>query len=194
MKKPYLVLKRCFDILLTLLLLVILSPLFLIVSLLILLIMPGPIFFLQERVGKDRQTFRIYKFRTMRVDREAETSLDFRKDNDRLTPLGRFLRRSKIDELPQLFNVLINDMSLVGPRPTVMQQVEQYTEFQLKRLQVKPGMTGLAQVNGNTAITWEERIQFDVVYVENFSLLQDIKILLKTIAIVLVGEEKFRKT
>jgi lipopolysaccharide/colanic/teichoic acid biosynthesis glycosyltransferase len=120
--------------------------------------------------------------------------MDFGKDEQRLTRLGRFLRRTKIDEFPQLLNVLFGDMSLIGPRPTIRQQVDEYSERQMKRLQVKPGMTGLAQVNGNASISWEERIEYDVEYVENFSLWLDLKILLKTAAIVVLGEEKFRRT
>lgn len=186
--------KRAFDILASILGLIVLLPLFLLVSLLILLFMPGPVFFLQDRVGKDRVDFKILKFRSMKVDRRAEASMDFGKDAQRLTLLGRILRRTKIDELPQLLNVLIGNMSLIGPRPTIRQQVEKYTEWQMKRLQLKPGMTGLAQVNGNASISWEERIEYDVEYVENFSLWLDMKILLKTVAIVLLGEEKFRRT
>jgi lipopolysaccharide/colanic/teichoic acid biosynthesis glycosyltransferase len=193
MLKTQLFIKRIFDILVSLLGLIVLSPLFLIVSLLIAILMPGPIFFLQERVGKDKRDFRILKFRSMKVDRAAEATLDFGKDEQRLTALGRILRRTKVDEIPQLLNVLSGDMSLVGPRPTVRQQVDKYNERQMKRLLVKPGLTGLAQVNGNTSLTWDERIEYDVEYVEHFSLWLDLKILLKTAAVVVCGEEKFRK-
>jgi undecaprenyl phosphate N,N'-diacetylbacillosamine 1-phosphate transferase len=192
MKKTESVIKRFFDIVVSLLGLIIASPLFFIVGLLIKITLPGPIFFKQERVGKDKAPFTIFKFRTMKVDKDAESRMDFSKDAERLTGLGSFLRRSKIDELPQLINVLINDMSLVGPRPTIMKQVELYTDYQLLRLKMKPGMTGLAQVNGNTAISWEDRIKYDVKYVEHFSLYLDFKILLKTIAIVIFGEEKYK--
>jgi undecaprenyl phosphate N,N'-diacetylbacillosamine 1-phosphate transferase len=192
MKKIESVIKRFFDILFSLLGLIITSPLFFIVGLLIKITLPGPVFFKQERVGKDKATFTIFKFRTMKVDKDAESRMDFSKDAERLTGLGNFLRRSKIDELPQLINVLINDMSLVGPRPTIMKQVELYTDYQLLRLKMKPGMTGLAQVNGNAAISWEDRIKYDVKYVEHFSLYLDFKILLKTIAIVIFGEEKYK--
>jgi undecaprenyl phosphate N,N'-diacetylbacillosamine 1-phosphate transferase len=185
MKKIESVIKRFFDILFSLLGLIITSPLFFIVGLLIKITLPGPVFFKQERVGKDKATFTIFKFRTMKVDKDAESRMDFSKDAERLTGLGNFLRRSKID-------VLINDMSLVGPRPTIMKQVELYTDYQLLRLKMKPGMTGLAQVNGNAAISWEDRIKYDVKYVEHFSLYLDFKILLKTIAIVIFGEEKYK--
>lgn len=193
MLKTQLFIKRAFDILVSLLGLIVLMPLFLIVSLVIAVFMPGPVFFLQERVGKDRKDFRIIKFRSMKVDRSAEAAMDFNKDEQRLTTLGRGLRRTKIDEAPQLLNVLAGQMSLVGPRPTIRQQVEEYDERQLKRLLMKPGMTGLAQVNGNASITWAERIEFDIDYVEKFSLWLDLKILLKTVAIVIFGEEKFRR-
>jgi lipopolysaccharide/colanic/teichoic acid biosynthesis glycosyltransferase len=193
MLKTQLFIKRTFDILISLLGLIVLSPLFLIVSLLIVLLMPGPVFFLQERVGKGMRDFRIIKFRSMKVDRSAEAAMDFNKDEQRLTTLGRILRRTKIDEAPQLLNVLAGQMSLVGPRPTIRQQVEKYDERQLKRLLMNPGMTGLAQVNGNASISWDERIEFDIEYVEKFSLWLDLKILLKTVAIVIFGEEKFRR-
>jgi undecaprenyl phosphate N,N'-diacetylbacillosamine 1-phosphate transferase len=193
MKILSLVVKRLFDILLSTLLLILLSPFLIVVILILWLSDPGPIFFLQERVGKDNVLFNIYKFRTMRVDRHAEESMDSLKDEERTFAFGRFMRRFKIDELPQLLNVLLNDMSLIGPRPTYKKQVDSYSEFQLKRLKMKPGMTGWAQVNGNATITWENRIIYDVEYVENFSLGLDLKILLKTIAIVLLGEEKFSK-
>ncbi|MFC4354202.1 sugar transferase [Chryseomicrobium palamuruense] len=193
MRTLNLFIKRLVDIIGSGLGLLIISPLLLIVVLLIKLTMPGPIFFKQERVGKNKRLFQILKFRTMKVDTEAEKDLDFSKDKDRLTSIGKILRRTKIDELPQLINVLVGDMSLVGPRPTVMKQVEKYTEYQLKRLNMSPGMTGLAQVNGNITLPWEQRIQYDIEYIENFSVLLDCKILFKTVAIVLFGEERFNK-
>lgn len=171
----------------------ILSPLFLLAGLSIKITMPGPVLFKQSRVGKDGREFWIFKFRTMKNDREAEQAHDFSRDEERLTKTGRFLRRTKIDELPQLFNVLRGDMSLVGPRPTVAEQVANYSERQKKRLRMRPGMTGLAQVNGNTALTWEERIEYDLEYIEHFSLLLDWKILMKTVAVVFLGEEEFRQ-
>ncbi len=163
-----------------------------IVAIIIKATMPGPIFFTQERVGKNKRIFNIIKFRTMKVDKEAEKGLDFSKDQQRLTKTGKFLRRLKIDELPQLINVLKGDMSLIGPRPTVMEQVENYTDYQIQRLLIKPGMTGMAQVHGNTALTWENRIDYDIMYVNNISMFLDCKILLKTLAIVVFGEERFK--
>ncbi|AQQ55145.1 sugar transferase [Planococcus lenghuensis] len=173
--------------------LILLSPILIIVIILMKIFMPGPIFFKQKRVGKNQVEFNILKFRTMKVNKEAESKLDFSKDKDRLTKLGKLLRRSKVDELPQLLNVFLGDMSLVGPRPTIMKQVLEYTPHQLKRINVKPGMTGLAQINGNITLPWEQRIEYDIEYVRNFSLFLDFKILTKTLAIVSMGEEKFKK-
>lgn len=185
--------KRLMDIIGSGVGLILISPILITVILLIKFTMPGPIFFKQERVGKDKKLFQILKFRTMKVDREAEKNFDFSKDKDRLTPIGNFLRRTKMDELPQLINVFLGDMSLVGPRPTVMKQVEKYTDYQLQRLNMRPGMTGLAQVNGNISLPWEQRIEYDIDYVRGFSITQDCKVLIKTVAIVLFGEEKFKK-
>jgi len=190
-KNVNLFIKRLTDILISGLGLILFFPIFIIVAVLIKLTMPGPIFFMQERVGKDKKTFQILKFRTMKVDKEAEEKMDFYKDKERLTKFGRFLRRTKIDELPQLINVIKGDMSLVGPRPTIMQQVENYTQYEMQRLAMRPGMTGLAQVSGNTAIPWEQRIKYDLEYINNFSIILDFKILIKTIAIILLGEDKF---
>ncbi|MBA2175356.1 sugar transferase [Halobacillus locisalis] len=192
-RKLSLFIKRIIDILGSGLGLLIILPLFIIVIILIKVTMPGPIFFKQDRVGKDKKAFQILKFRTMKVDTEAEKNLDFSKDKNRLTTSGRVLRRTKVDELPQLLNVFSGDMSLVGPRPTVGIQVDNYTEFQTQRLNMRPGMTGLAQVNGNITLPWKQRIEYDVEYIRNFSILLDCKILIKTVAIVLLGERKFKK-
>lgn len=186
--------KRIIDLLGSGIGILILYPVLCLVIVLIKIFMPGPIFFKQERVGKQGRLFQILKFRTMKVDNEAEKNHDFSKDKERLTVLGKILRRMKVDELPQLINVFLGDMSLVGPRPTVMEQVEKYTARQRRRLEMRPGMTGLAQVNGNIALEWEERIEYDLEYVEKFSLILDIKILLKTILIVIFGEEKFKNS
>lgn len=167
------------------------SPLLLIVFVLIKITMPGPIFFFQERVGKNGEVFRIYKLRTMKVDVDAEKSFDISKDEMRITSLGRILRRFKIDELVQLINVLKGEMSLVGPRPTLKMQTDNYSEYEMQRLKMLPGMTGLAQVNGNIAISWDERIAYDIEYINGFSVWLDMKILLKTILIIFCGEEKF---
>lgn len=184
--------KRTIDVLGSGLGILILAPMLILIVVLIKLFMPGPVFFKQERVGKQGKLFEILKFRTMKVDNDAEKNHDFSKDAERLTVLGKILRRIKVDELPQLLNVFVGDMSLVGPRPTVQEQVEKYTDRQKKRLDMRPGMTGLAQVNGNIALEWEERIEYDLKYIEKFSILLDIKILFKTVFIVIFGEEKFK--
>ena len=155
--------------------------------------MPGPLFFKQQRVGKNGSLFNILKFRSMKVDKALEASHDFTRDAERMTPFGKLLRRTKIDELPQLWNVLVGDMSLVGPRPTVKEQTDKYNDYQRQRLNMRPGMTGLAQVNGNVSLTWDERFVYDIEYVNNFSVLLDIKILCKTVLVVIMGEEKFKR-
>ena len=190
-RKVNLFLKRLFDIIFSGVGMVLLSPFLVLISILIKVVMPGPVLFKQIRVGKNKRLFKIFKFRTMKIDKEAENSHDISKDTERLTTLGRLLRRTKIDELPQLVNVFTGDMSLVGPRPTFEEQVRKYDQHQMKRLDMRPGMTGLAQINGNTALSWEERIRFDIRYVENFNVMLDIKILLRTVGVVVMGEERF---
>ena len=186
--------KRLLDYILAVVLLVALSPIMLLAAIAIKLEDPkGPVLFKQERVGKNGRIFKIYKFRTMKVDNKAEKNFDSSKDAERITFIGKILRRTKIDELPQLFNVVKGDMALVGPRPTIKIQVDNYTSREMRRLKVRPGMTGLAQVNGNVALPWDKRIEYDVFYVDNYSVILDIKILLKTIAIILFGEKHFKK-
>jgi undecaprenyl phosphate N,N'-diacetylbacillosamine 1-phosphate transferase len=159
-----------------------LSPVLWLIAGLIRLETPGPAFFRQERIGKDRRPFLAYKFRSM-VDSAALQGLRHHVavNDPRLTRIGQFLRNTSLDELPQLVNVLKGDMSLVGPRPTLAYQVEGYNEFQRRRLLVKPGITGWAQVNGRNAIPWRDRIKLDVWYVDNWSLGLDFHILLRTI-------------
>ncbi len=193
MRTINLFIKRTFDILLSGLGIVILSPLFCIAIIGIKISMPGPVFFKQVRAGRNGKPFSILKFRSMKVDTVAERGHDVSKDRDRVTGFGKFLRRSKIDELPQLINVFIGDMSLVGPRPTFMEQVQEYDDFKRQRLLMRPGMTGLAQINGNASISWDERIKYDVKYVHEFNVLLDIRILFGTVKVVLFGEEKYAK-
>ena len=192
MKQINLVIKRVVDLLGSGIGLIIISPILLITIVLLEIFMPGPVFFKQERVGKNGKLFNILKFRSMKVDKKAEESHDFSKDEERKTPFGNLIRRLKIDELPQLINVFRGDMSLVGPRPTVKEQTDLYNAYQRQRLNMRPGMTGLAQVNGNISLSWDERIEYDVEYVNKFSMLLDLKILLKTIAVVIYGENKFK--
>lgn len=190
-RKVNLVIKRLIDLVGSSLGLLVISPILLVACVLIKILMPGPIFFFQERVGKDGKVFKIYKLRTMKVDKDAENNFDSSKDAERTPPLGHCLRRFKIDESVQLINVLKGDMSMVGPRPTLKIQTDNYTEYERQRLKMSPGMTGLAQVNGNISLSWQERIEYDIEYINKFSVWLDIKILLKTVLIVFFGEEKF---
>ena len=130
----------------------------------------------------------------MRVDAERESGPVFAsRDDPRITRIGRFLRKTRMDEIPQLVNVFKGDMSLIGPRPTIMDQIEAYDDFRRRRLEVRPGITGLAQVNGNTSMNWDERIRYDVYYVDHLSMGLDLAILFKTIAVVLLGESRFSR-
>jgi lipopolysaccharide/colanic/teichoic acid biosynthesis glycosyltransferase len=181
--------KELIDRLTALIVIVLLSPVWLIIALLIKSNSLGPVYFIQDRVGKNGEIFKSIKFRTM-VHRAAETGLGFniKQDDERITQVGKFLRTWSLDELPQLFNVLLGDMSFVGPRPTLQYQVDLYSNFQKKRLLVKPGITGWAQVNGRNAISWEQRIKLDVWYVENWSLWLDLTIIIKTFKVVIKKE------
>lgn len=171
--------KRLLDILLTLLGGIILLPFTLLISLAILLSMGRPVIFRQRRPGLDGEPFELYKFRTMRSMQDRNGRL--LPDADRLTPLGRFLRSLSLDELPELWNVLRGEMSLVGPRPLLMQYLERYTPEQARRHDVLPGITGWAQINGRNALTWEDKFRYDLWYVDNWSLWLDVKILLITL-------------
>jgi len=162
--------------------LITLSPVIWLLAFFIRLDTPGPVFFPQVRIGKDGRPFVAYKFRSM-VDQATSMGLGLNVaiNDPRITRVGEFLRNTSLDELPQLYNIIRGDMSLVGPRPTLPYQVAAYNDFQRRRLQVKPGITGWAQINGRNAIPWEERIKLDVWYVENWSLRLDLYILLRTI-------------
>ena len=184
-KKFWLFVKGIFDKIVSLIALIILLPIFLIVAILIKLESPGPVFFLQERVGKDGKIFKIFKFRTMTSDAPEKTKGKYiDKFNPYVTKVGRILRHTSIDELPQLINVLKGEMSLVGPRPTLPYQVMKYNDFQKKRLLMKPGITSWASIHGRNKLTWPVRIEYDVWYVEHWSFWLDIKILFKTVWVV----------
>lgn len=193
-----LALKRAIDVVFSSLFLVLLSPLMLLIAMLIKLDSPGPAIFKQTRIGRGGRPFTVYKFRSMHVgaelEREAVASLNeasgplFKiRDDPRRTLLGKFLRRSSLDELPQLFNVLKGEMSLVGPRPALPCEVEQYQEWHKKRLETWPGMTGLWQVSGRSNLSFEDMVLLDIYYVENWSLWLDLKIALRTIPAILLG-------
>ena len=171
--------KRIFDIFLSLIVLILASPLMLILALLIWAFLGRPIIFSQERPGFKRKIFTLYKFRTMAEVRDASGKL--LPDTMRLTTLGRFLRSSSLDELPELINILRGEMSWVGPRPLLVEYLPRYTDEQDRRHDVMPGLTGWAQVNGRNALTWEEKFMYDVWYVDNWSFGLDLKILWLTI-------------
>ncbi len=171
--------KRLFDLALSVPALVILLPVLAVLALLVRITLASPVLFRQLRPGFQGKPFELYKFRTMNNKCDQDGKL--LPDAERLTRLGRFLRATSIDELPELFNVLKGDMSLVGPRPLLMQYLDRYTPEQARRHEVRPGITGWAQVNGRNAITWEEKFKLDVWYVDNVSLLLDVKIILMTI-------------
>jgi sugar transferase EpsL len=178
--------KRAFDLTTSLLLLLLFSPLLGLLALLVRLCLGSPVVFRQQRPGLYGKPFTIYKFRTMTDARDSQGNL--LPDKQRLTLFGRFLRSTSLDELPELFNVLKGDMSLVGPRPLMMQYLERYTPEQMRRHEVKPGITGWAQVNGRNAITWEQRFVLDVWYVDHCSLWLDLKIIALTAWKVLARE------
>lgn len=189
--------KRALDIVGSLLGLLILSPLFLIVGFMIKKEdSGGPVFFSQDRVGKDGELFKMYKFRSMCVD--AEEKLEYLLElnevegamfkirlDPRITKVGGFLRKTSIDELPQFFNVLKGDMSLIGPRPPLIREVKEYSEYDLQRLIIKPGCTGLWQVNGRNNVSFSQMVDLDIEYISNLSLLNDFKILIKTIFVMI---------
>jgi len=175
--------KRLFDIVVSASLLVSLSPLLILLALLVRAKLGSPVLFRQTRPGKDAEPFRMLKFRTMTDTRGPDGAL--LPDAERLTPFGRFLRSSSLDELPELWNVLKGDMSLVGPRPLLMEYLSLYSPEQARRHEVRPGVTGWAQVNGRNAISWEEKFALDVWYVDNVSFGLDLKILLMTVGKVL---------
>lgn len=176
-----LVIKRLLDVLFSGIALVLLAIPLLLLAAAIKLDSKGPALFRQERIGKNAQPFMIWKFRTMKQGAEKETAgIYIDAKNPNITRIGYWLRRWALDELPQLLNILKGDMSLVGPRPTLRYQVERYDERQRLRLQVKPGLTGWAQVNGRNKLNWTQRIEFDIWYVQNWSLRMDAKILLLT--------------
>jgi undecaprenyl phosphate N,N'-diacetylbacillosamine 1-phosphate transferase len=163
----------------------------LITSILILVESNGPLFFKQERVGKDLRFFKVFKFRTMTNEKRTVGSTPIIGKASGVTKVGYYLRRYKIDELPQLLNVLLGDMSLVGPRPSVPEQLANMSEEEKRRYSVRPGLTGLAQINGNIHLSWKERFVYDLEYVNKVTFWNDIKIIFKTIFIVILGEKKF---
>lgn len=171
-------LKRAFDIVFSACWLIGFSPLLLVVAILVRLKLGSPVLFVQERPGLRARPFRMVKFRSMTDERGPDGEL--LPDERRLTPFGKFLRASTLDEFPEMWNVLIGDMSVVGPRPLLMRYVPRYSPFQARRMEVKPGVTGWAQVNGRNAISWEEKFALDVWYVDHRTFWLDMKIVVRT--------------
>lgn len=195
--------KRFFDILLSGLALIILSPVLLIVAILVRVKLGSPVIFKQERPGKDGKIFRMYKFRTMLdpqtrdgrklTDKERlaciEKGIDILTDEERLPKFGRILRAASLDELPELWNIFIGDMSIVGPRPLATIYLPYYSKEEMRRHDVRPGLTGWAQVHGRNTASWKKRFEYDLYYVDNCSLLLDIKTIFQTVAVVFKHED-----
>ena len=179
--------KRSFDIIFSLTVLIMLSPIFLIIAILVKIKLGGHIFFVQERIGMYNRPFKMYKFRTMRNTKDSSGNL--LSDNERLTKFGKILRSTSLDELPEFFNILRGEMSLIGPRPLLPEYLPLYSGEQIKRHNVLPGLTGWAQINGRNSISWTEKFKLDVWYVENWSLKLDLKIFFLTIVKVIKQED-----
>lgn len=172
-------LKRCFDFIVALIALVLLLPILIVIAVLVRLKLGSPVFFVQERVGKDNKVFKIIKFRTMKDVRDKEGNL--LPDEKRMTSFGTMMRSLSIDELPELINILKGDMSIVGPRPLLVEYLSLYNEEQIKRHNVLPGLTGWAQINGRNNLSWNEKFELDLWYVRNWSFKIDLKIIFLTI-------------
>lgn len=179
--------KRFFDVVLSGCALLVLSPVLLIVAILVRTKLGSPVIFCQERPGKDEKIFKMYKFRSMTDDRDENGEL--LPDDVRLTKFGRLLRSTSLDELPELWNILKGDMSIVGPRPLLVRYLLRYNETQRRRHEVRPGLTGLSQVCGDVDMTWERQFALDVEYTKNITLLGDVKILIMTVKRVLVRSQ-----
>lgn len=179
----YKYIKRFFDIFSSLIAIIILSPVLIVTAILVRTKLGSPVLFKQERPGKDEKIFTLMKFRTMTDERDENGEL--LPDEVRLTKFGQFLRSTSIDELPELFNILKGDMSVIGPRPLLVRYLPRYNEHQHRRHEVRPGLSGWAQVNGRNTVGWEDKFNMDVEYVDNYSIIMDIKILFMTVVNVL---------
>lgn len=179
--------KRIVDILCALAAIIVFAWLYIIVAILVRINLGSPVIFKQERPGKDEKIFKLYKFRTMTDKKDEEGNL--LPDSERLTKFGKFLRSTSLDELPEAFNILFGHMSVVGPRPLLVQYLPLYNERQKRRHEVRPGLSGLAQINGRNGISWEEKFELDVKYIENITFLNDVKIIFKTVMKAFVKQE-----
>ena len=179
--------KRIFDIICALAAIIVFSWLYIIVAILVRVKLGSPVIFKQKGPGKDEKIFELYKFRTMTDERDENGKL--LPDDVRLTRFGKLLRKTSLDELPEAFNILKGDMSVVGPRPLLVKYLPLYNDHQKRRHEVRPGLSGLAQINGRNAITWEEKFDYDVQYVDNITFFGDVKIILKTVWKAFVKEE-----
>lgn len=179
--------KRILDFLLSLIALIVLSPILIIIAILVRVKLGSPVIFKQQRPGKNEKIFTLYKFRSMTDKRDANGNL--LPDSERLTKFGKALRSTSLDELPELFNILKGDMAIVGPRPLAIQYLPYYTEKERHRHDVRPGLTGLAQINGRNCLEWEKRFEFDTEYVRNITFMGDLKIIFKTILKVFKHED-----
>ena len=178
--------KRPMDLLLSLLALIVLSPVLVVVAILVRIKLGSPVLFKQARPGLNEKIFQLYKFRTMTNQKDSTGKL--LPDDIRLTNFGKFLRSTSLDELPSLFNILKGNLSIVGPRPLLVQYLPLYNEFQKRRHEVRPGLTGLAQISGRNAIRWNQKFSYDIKYVDNISLFGDLIIIFKTIKKVFIRE------
>lgn len=181
MYKKYI--KRLLDIILSLFAIIISSPLFIIIGILVLIFLGRPAIFKQKRPGKNEKIFTLYKFRTMTSKKDKDGNL--LPDEQRLTKFGKFLRKTSLDEIPEFINILKGDMSFIGPRPLLVEYLQYYTEEEHHRHDVRPGLTGLAQVNGRNLLNWNDRFKKDIEYIDNLTFKMDIKIIFKTIKVVL---------
>ena len=192
-KRVMLSMKRMIDLLISIMLLLMLSPIFLVVGIIIKLESKGPVFFRQNRLGYNGKIFRIFKFRSMVTNIQKPVTESLHKDDPRITRSGKVLRKFRLDELPQLINVFKGEMSLVGPRPLLPEFLDSYADDDRRRMNMPPGMTGWQQVNGSATNSWEQRINLDLWYIDHWNIFVDLYVLLLTVAVVLRAETVYDK-